>query len=72
MKRCFSWYPVELFDTFGPPPSPTLITLPVGSTKSKLSTRSRECPYLEPISDHPLVPIRPPTSEHGYDAGSSG
>ena len=53
-------------------PSPTCITSPVGSTWSKLSTRSRLCPYREPISDQPLVPIRPPTSEHGYDAGLSG
>ena len=45
---------------------------PVGSTISKDITRSRVCPKREPSSEKPLHAIRPPTKEHGYDAGVSG
>jgi hypothetical protein len=58
--------------TFFPPPSPTRMISPVGSTISKDTTRSRVCPKREPNSDQPLQAIRPPTKEHGYEAGVSG
>ena len=57
---------------FFPPPSPTRMISPVGSTISKDITRSRVWPKREPSSEKPLHAIRPPTKEHGYDAGVSG
>ena len=35
-------------------------------------TRLRTWPKREPSSDQPLVPMRPPTSAHEYEAGLSG
>ena len=48
-----------------PPPSPTRMISPVGSTISKDITRSRVWPKREPSSEKPLHAIRPPTKEHG-------
>ena len=63
MNRCLRWKPVEDFRIFFPPPSPTRMISPVGSTISKDMTRSRVCPKRVPSRREPAA--RDPTSDEG-------
>ena len=72
VNSCLRLNAVEDLRSLRPPPSPISTISPVGSTTSIETTLSRVWPKRAPSSDQPPVPIRPPTSEHGYDAGSSG
>ncbi len=65
VNSCFRLKAVDDLRSFRPPPSPISTISPVGSTTSIEITLSRVCPKRAPSSDHPPVPMRPPTSEHG-------